>query len=100
MLKRITSIDLLEAGQVLGADVIGPDGACIAFGGSSLDTDGIARLRAANLSTVMVDLSDDDVRALISNQPGVEDPESLFVFSDQTHPLVRKLVEVARELRA
>lgn len=85
---------------MLGADVVGPDGACIAFGGSSIDADGIARLRAANLSTVMIDLSDDDVRELISAQPAVDDPETLFVFSDQSHPFIKKLVEVARELRA
>ncbi|MEM9603902.1 MAG: hypothetical protein AAGA11_13635 [Pseudomonadota bacterium] len=99
-MKRITAVDRLEAGQVLGADVVGPDGSCIALSGAALQSDDIARLRAASMSTVMVELSEDDVRALVSAQPENTDAVSRFRLNDLTHPLINKLVEVASELRA
>ncbi|MEM7378169.1 MAG: hypothetical protein AAF460_11775 [Pseudomonadota bacterium] len=99
-MKRITAVDRLEAGQVLGADAMGPDGACIALTGAVLDADGIARLRAASMSTVMVELSEDDVRALVSDQPEDADAAARFRLNDLTHPVINKLVEVASELRA
>ncbi len=98
-MKRITSIDLLKSGQVLGADAVGADGALLAAAGTELDIQLISQLRGAALTTVMIDLSEADVRELVSAQPDVDELETLFVFNDQSQPLVKKIVEVARELR-
>ncbi|MEM6987678.1 MAG: hypothetical protein AAF499_14205, partial [Pseudomonadota bacterium] len=65
-----------------------------------LNAETIAQLQSAGVSTVMVELSQDDLQALVSSQPEQEDPETRFVLNDTSHPLIKKLVEVAREHRA
>lgn len=94
-MKRITAVASVQVGQVLGADVRLPGGECLFEAGCELDAGRLAALDMKGVSSVLIELTDDDVRSLTAKTPTDEDPAARFVLNDTSHPIVGKLVEVA-----